>query len=51
MWNEYKRELDNAVDLIQNLKQPPAQALADVQSKMQAALERDRKLFARRATE
>lgn len=48
IWNEYKRELDNAVDLIQNLKQPPALALADVQSKMQAALDRNRRILARR---
>jgi ABC-type glycerol-3-phosphate transport system substrate-binding protein len=48
IWNEYNRELVNAVDLIQNLKQPPALALAEVQSKMQAALDRDRKILARR---
>ncbi|MEI9949438.1 MAG: hypothetical protein WDO74_10750 [Pseudomonadota bacterium] len=41
--------MDNAADLIQNLKEPPALALADVQSKMQAALDRDRKILARRA--
>jgi len=51
IWNEYKRELDNAVDLIQNLKTEPARALADVQSKMQTALERERKILRRRATE
>jgi len=48
IWNEYNRELGNAADLIQNLKQPPALALADVQEKMQAALDRERKIFARR---
>ncbi|HEY0465802.1 MAG TPA: ABC transporter substrate-binding protein [Polyangiaceae bacterium] len=48
IWNEYNRELGNAVDLIQNLKQKPALALAEVQEKMQAALDRDRKLLARR---
>jgi multiple sugar transport system substrate-binding protein len=48
IWNEYNRELSNATDLIQNLKQPPRVALADVQTKMQAALDRDRKLLARR---
>jgi hypothetical protein len=48
IWNEYNRELLNATDLIQNLKQPPRVALADVQTKMQAALDRDRKLRARR---
>jgi multiple sugar transport system substrate-binding protein len=48
IWNEYNRELGNAIDLIQNLKQPPAVALAGVQTKMQAALDRNRKLLARR---
>jgi len=48
VWNEYNRELGNAADLIQNLKQTPAIALADVQTKMQAALDRDRKILARR---
>ncbi len=48
IWNEYKRELDNAVDLIQSLKETPAVALADVQTKMQAALDRNRKILARR---
>jgi ABC-type glycerol-3-phosphate transport system substrate-binding protein len=51
IWNEYKRELDNAVDMIQSLKDQPALALAEVQSKMQAALDRDRKIQARRASE
>ena len=49
IWNEYKRELDNGVDLIQNLKEAPAVALAEVQSKMQAALDRERNISARRA--
>ncbi|HKO50867.1 MAG TPA: extracellular solute-binding protein [Polyangiaceae bacterium] len=49
IWNEYRREMDNAVDLIQNLKQRPAEALADVQEKMQAALDRDRRMLARRS--
>src|SRR6188768_995008 len=48
IWNEYKRELDNAVDLIQSSKQSPALALAEVQTKMQAALDRNRKILARR---
>jgi multiple sugar transport system substrate-binding protein len=48
IWNEYNRELGNAVDLIQNLKEPPALALGAVQEKMQAALDRDRRLLARR---
>jgi len=48
IWNEYNRELGNATDLIQNLKESPARALANVQTKMQAALDRDRKLLARR---
>ena len=48
IWNEYNRELGNAVDLIQNLKQPPAVALAEAQAKMQAALDRDRKIHALR---
>ena len=48
IWNEYNRELSNATDLIQNLKQPPKVALTDVQIKMQAALDRDRKILARR---
>jgi ABC-type glycerol-3-phosphate transport system substrate-binding protein len=48
IWNEYNRELGNATDLIQNLREPPARALADAQTKMQAALDRDRKLLARR---
>ena len=51
IWNEYKRELDNAVDLIQNLKESPAEALVEVQTKMQAALDRDRKIQARRQEE
>ncbi|MEI9939472.1 MAG: ABC transporter substrate-binding protein [Pseudomonadota bacterium] len=51
IWNEYKRELDNAVDLIQSLELPPAVALADVQTKMQAALDRNRKILARRASQ
>ena len=51
IWNEYKRELDNAVDLIQTLKQPPAVALSEVESKMQAALDRERKILARRAAQ
>jgi len=48
IWNEYNRELGNAVDLIQSLKQPPALALAEVQKKMQAAIDRDRKILALR---
>ncbi|HYQ46874.1 MAG TPA: ABC transporter substrate-binding protein [Polyangiaceae bacterium] len=48
IWNEYNRELGNATDLIQNLKQTPASALTDVQTKMQAALDRDREIQARR---
>ena len=48
IWNEYNRELSNATDRIQNLKEPPAQALAEVQTKMQAALDRDRAILARR---
>ena len=48
IWNEYNRELGNAVDRIQNLKEAPAAALAEVQEKMQAALDRERKIFARR---
>lgn len=51
IWNEYNRELGNATDLIQNLREPPARALADVQTKMQAALDRDRRVFARRAAQ
>src|SRR6478735_264678 len=51
IWNEYKRELDNAVDLIQTLKQPAAVALSEVESKMQAALDRERKILARRAAQ
>jgi multiple sugar transport system substrate-binding protein len=49
IWNEYNRELGNAVDLIQNLTEPPAVALADVQAKMQAALDRNQRILARRA--
>ena len=48
IWNEYKREIDNAVDLMQNLRETPAEALADVQTKMQAALDRNRRILARR---
>ena len=48
IWNEYHRELGNAVDLIQNLKLPPAAALSDVQIKMQAALDRNARILARR---
>ncbi len=48
IWNEYNREMGNAVDLIQNLTQTPAVALGDVQTKMQAALDRNRRILARR---
>jgi ABC-type glycerol-3-phosphate transport system substrate-binding protein len=48
IWNEYNRELANAVDLIQNLSEPPAVALAAVQTKMQAALDRNYRILARR---
>jgi multiple sugar transport system substrate-binding protein len=48
IWNEYYRELGNAVDLIQNLTQTPEVALSDVQTKMQAALDRNRRIVARR---
>jgi ABC-type glycerol-3-phosphate transport system substrate-binding protein len=48
IWNEYKREMDNAVDLIQTLARPPAAALDDVQEKMQAALDRNDRILARR---
>ena len=48
VWNEYNREMGNAVDLIQNLTQTPAVALADVQTKMQAALDRNGRILARR---
>ncbi len=48
IWNEYNRELGNAVDLIQNLTQTPEVALSDVQTKMQAALDRNRRILARR---
>jgi len=51
IWNEYNRELGNAVDLIQNLTEPPARALADVQTKMQIALDRNREILARRAAQ
>jgi multiple sugar transport system substrate-binding protein len=51
IWNEYKRELDNAVDLIQGLKESPATALANVQTKMQVALDRERRILVRRAAE
>ncbi|HEY4159714.1 MAG TPA: ABC transporter substrate-binding protein, partial [Polyangiaceae bacterium] len=48
IWNEYNRELTNAVDLIQNLSEPPARALGDVALRMQAAVDRDRKTLLRR---
>jgi len=48
IWNEYNRELGNAVDLIQSLREPPALALGEVQLKMQAALDRNRRILARR---
>ena len=48
VWNEYKREMDSAVDLIQNLTETPTVALGDVQTKLQAALDRKRRIFARR---
>ena len=51
IWNEYNRELGNAVDLIQNLTKPPQVALSDVQSKMQIALDRNRRILARREAE
>lgn len=48
IWSEYYRALGNAVDLIQNLSQTPTAALADVQAQMQAALDRNRRILARR---
>jgi hypothetical protein len=48
IWNEYNRELGNAVDLIQNLSQTPEVALSNVQAKMQAALDRQQRILARR---
>jgi multiple sugar transport system substrate-binding protein len=48
IWNEYNREMGNAVDLIQNLTESPEVALSDVQTKMQAALDRNRRILARR---
>ncbi|MEP7052065.1 MAG: ABC transporter substrate-binding protein [Pseudomonadota bacterium] len=48
IWSEYYRELNNAVDLSQNLTQTPQAALSAVQSKMQAALDRSRRIQARR---
>ena len=48
IWNEYNREMGNAVDLIQNLTQTPTVALSEVQTKMQAALDRNRAILARR---
>ena len=48
VWNEYNREMGNAVDLIQNLTQTPTVALNDVQTKMQAALDRNGRILARR---
>jgi ABC-type glycerol-3-phosphate transport system substrate-binding protein len=44
IWNEYFRELNNAVDLVQNLSQTPQV----VQTKMQVALDRNRRILARR---
>jgi multiple sugar transport system substrate-binding protein len=51
IWNEYNRELSNAVDLIQNLTEPPNVALEEVQTKMQAALDRNRRILARRSSQ
>lgn len=48
VWNEYNREMGNAVDLVQNLTQTPEAALTDVQTKMQAALDRNTRILARR---
>ncbi|MEO7035461.1 MAG: ABC transporter substrate-binding protein [Polyangiaceae bacterium] len=48
IWNEYDRELGNAVDLIQNLTETPNVALSDVQTKMQTALDRSQRILARR---
>jgi multiple sugar transport system substrate-binding protein len=48
IWNEYHRELGNAVDLIQSLSETPAVALGNVQAKMQAALDRNGRILARR---
>ena len=48
IWNEYNRELTNAVDLIQNLSEPPAQTLGEVAERMQASLDRNRKILLRR---
>jgi len=48
IWNEYNRELGNAVDLIQNQTQTPEVALSNVQTKMQTALDRNHRILARR---
>jgi multiple sugar transport system substrate-binding protein len=48
VWNEYYRELENAADLIQNLTVTPTVALGNVQSKLQAALDRSRRMQAKR---
>jgi ABC-type glycerol-3-phosphate transport system substrate-binding protein len=48
VWNEYNRELENATDLIANLTVTPAAALASVQTKLQAALDRNGRMLARR---
>lgn len=49
VWNEYKRELAAAVDKIVNLKLSPRQALTGVQTRLQASVDRDRRIYERRS--
>jgi len=48
VWNEYARELGNAVDGIQNLRHSPREALARVEERMQESSDRERAIAARR---
>jgi multiple sugar transport system substrate-binding protein len=49
VWSEYNRELTAAVNKITNLTLTPSVALGQVQERLQAAYDRERKIFARRA--
>ncbi len=49
VWNEYTREIGNAVDAIQNLRLPPKEALLQVQERLQISADREQAIAARRA--
>jgi multiple sugar transport system substrate-binding protein len=48
VYNEFLREIGFAVDQIQNLSRSPKEALAEADRRVQAAVDRDRRITARR---